>query len=66
MIDLPDAPWIRDAEKFGYPEARDFHCPVCGIENPEYFYIEDDEVIGCDCCVKRVHAYEYYVGGFNV
>lgn len=57
---LPDAPWIRDAEKFGMPEAEDFNCPVCGAENPDYFYIIDGEVAGCDCCVKRVDAYDEY------
>lgn len=38
MTDLPDAPWIREAETFGLPEAENVYCPICGEENPEYFF----------------------------
>ena len=60
--DLPDAPWIRDAEINGYPEAEDikYSCPVCGADEPEDFIIDDSgDIIGCDCCCKRRNAYEY-------
>ena len=60
MIDLPDAPWIRDAEINGMPEAETIYCPVCGAEDPEdYFLDEYDQVIGCDCCIKRKDAYDW-------
>lgn len=66
MRDLPDAPWIRETERNGAPDYEDYHCPVCGIENPEWFYFDGDEVIGCECCIKRVDAYQYIIGGMNV
>ena len=59
MIDLPDAPWIRDAEKYGAPIDEDVFCPVCGEENPEYFYIADNDVIGCSVCVGRCDPYDW-------
>lgn len=60
MIDVPDAPWIRDAEINGMPEPEDFYCPVCGAENPEKFYEIDGDVIGCECCVNVHDAYDWY------
>lgn len=60
MMDLPDAPWIRDAEINGMPEAEDVYCPVCGAENPEDFWVDDtDEVIGCTCCLHRRDPWQY-------
>lgn len=60
MIDLPDAPWIRDAEINGMPEDRTIYCPMCGAESPDQFIIQEGEVIGCECCTKRVSAYGWY------
>jgi hypothetical protein len=60
MMCLPDAPWIRDAELNGIPEAEDFFCPVCGAENPEKFYVVDGEVIGCESCVNTQDAYDWH------
>lgn len=60
MMDLPDAPWIREAELYGMPEAENFYCPVCGAENPEKFYEVDGEVIGCEECVKTHDAYDWF------
>ena len=59
--DLPDAPWIRDAEINGMPENETIYCPVCGAEDPEDFIIADGEVIGCECCTKKVDAYEWII-----
>lgn len=56
---IPDAPWIRDAEINGMPDSEDVYCPVCGEENPDTLYIVDNSVIGCECCVRRVDAYEW-------
>lgn len=56
MITIPDAPWIRDAENNGMPDGDDVYCPVCNEENPEYFYVQDGEIIGCSECVERVDA----------
>ena len=59
MMDLHDAPWIRDAELNGMPEGDDVYCPVCGEENPEDFYVHDGDVVGCSCCVKRYDPWEW-------
>ena len=56
---IPDAPWIRDAERYGVPEAPAPVCPVCG-EEAETLYVDiDGDVLGCDCCLKAVDAYDY-------
>lgn len=60
MNDLPDAPWVRDAELNGMPFTPQPGCPVCGWDEPEEFYINEyHEIIGCDHCVKAVEAYDY-------
>lgn len=61
MMDLPDAPWIREAELYGVPEAEDVYCPVCGEENPEYFYTDGTgiDVVGCSCCIKRYDPWKW-------
>lgn len=55
MQDLPDAPWIRDAELNGYPSPDPVCCPVCGDE-ANSFYLQDGIVIGCEHCVTEVDA----------
>ena len=55
MQDLPDAPWIRDAELNGYPELAPVRCPICG-EEAETFYLQDGIVIGCEHCVETADA----------
>jgi len=59
MNDLPDAPWIRDAELNGVDAPDDYHCPVCGEDNPEWFYIQDGELLGCEFCVEQVSAADW-------
>lgn len=56
---IPDAPWIRDAETNGPGCAPDVYCPICGEENPEAFYIQDNDVIGCSCCVRTADPWEW-------
>ncbi len=53
MQNLPDAPWIREAETFGMPESKVCRCPICGEEWPEYFFTAGLEVLGCSECVER-------------
>lgn len=60
--DLPDAPWIRDAELYGPDDAEEisYSCPVCGADEPEDFVFDrDGEIIGCNCCCHFRDAYEY-------
>lgn len=60
MTDLPDAPWIVEAETWGMPEAKPVFCPVCNAEDPGWFYFTRNvaggmrDVIGCSECVDRV------------
>lgn len=60
MNNLPDAPWIREAELYGVGnDTEDLYCPVCGYENPESLAIYDGDVIGCDHCIKFVDPWEW-------
>ena len=59
MNDLPDAPWIRDAEINGMPDAEDVYCPVCGEENPEYLVEQGGDIVGCECCCKRIDPWDW-------
>ena len=69
---IPDAPWIREAEMYGMPDVEDCCCPVCGAEDPEKFYYarETDEVLGCSECIGESDPYEFLAdhreeGGLN-
>lgn len=61
MMQIPDAPWIRDAELNGYPSADDDNtdCPCCGKEAEIYYLDKDDNIIGCDECIRFVDAFEW-------
>ena len=61
MQDLPDAPWIRDAELNGMPSADSVICPVCGKEC-ETIYLDDGclNVVGCDNCIRTMDAYDWF------
>jgi len=59
MENLPDAPWIRDAEINGVPDAPAPICPVCGDEAEEFYLDRDGDVIGCDRCIRLIEAYYY-------
>ena len=59
---IPDAPWIRDAELNGYPAGEDVEllCPCCGKEAESYYLDSDDNIIGCEECIRCVDACEWY------
>lgn len=61
MSQLPDAPWIREAEMYGVPEPPPVHCPVCRKEC-EWIYVdaESDSAVGCDECIKKYPADDWY------
>ncbi len=59
MIEIKDAPWIREAEQNGMPDVPDYACPVCGAENPDSYFIRDGEILGCSDCVKIRDAWEW-------
>lgn len=56
MYDLPDAPWIRDAEQNGMPEPDSYVCPICGAENPERFFLQSEDIVGCSDCIDDEQA----------
>lgn len=61
-VEVPDAPWIREAETYGLPDVGEieFSCPVCGSEQPEDFVFDRrGDIIGCSCCTHRKDAYEW-------
>lgn len=60
MTQIPDAPWIRDAEINGMPyDEKPVICQVCGAEWPEYIYKQDGTVIGCSECIETICAEDY-------
>ena len=60
MTNLPDAPWIRDAELNGVPEDPPVICPVCGAECEEIYETREyGEVLGCDQCILIRNAYDW-------
>ena len=62
MQDLPDAPWIREAEMNGMPPYDDGTepvCPICGRECETIYTDLSDTEIGCDKCIRTVDAYEW-------
>lgn len=59
MEQIPDAPWIRDAEMNGYPSEPLPKCPICGEETDTYYVDMAGDVVGCDNCVKAKDAWDY-------
>ena len=53
--DLPDAPYIREAETKGRKDT-DFSCPFCGTLFPTRLFRWSDtkEIIGCSWCISSV------------
>lgn len=60
MEQIPDAPWIRDAEMNGYPDPPPVYCPICGDEALT-FYLQDGIVIGCEHCVTETDASQEFL-----
>jgi hypothetical protein len=61
MYNLPDHPCIRNAERTGYEDGRAEkfpRCPICGKEADTIYKAKDDEIFGCDRCIKTVDAWE--------
>ena len=61
MEQIPDAPWIRDAEINGVPETPAPICPICGEEAEEFYLDYGGDVVGCDHCVRVKDAYQYQI-----
>ena len=52
MIQIENAPHIREAERNGLDCGDTVSCPICGDECETFFVSLDDEVLGCENCVK--------------
>lgn len=59
MEQIPDAPWIREAERDGFPADDPVKCPVCGEECDEIYADMYGNVFGCDECIIRQDAWEW-------
>jgi len=61
MEQIPDAPWIRQAELYGYPadEPDPVECPCCGEECETIYADRDGNVFGCDRCVMKQDSWEW-------
>ena len=59
---IPDDPIIRCMERTGMPpwEQKDsrYYCPMCGSECETVYIDEDDQIIGCDCCIRAKDVYD--------
>lgn len=52
MNSLPDAPYIRAAERFGMEEPE-MRCPLCGAVCDEVYRFSDGRPAGCNVCDRR-------------
>lgn len=62
MLDIPDDPRIREAERYGMPPYDDDPeptCPICGKECETIYTDKDGDVFGCNECVTLWEAYEW-------
>ena len=68
MEQIPDAPWIREAENRGMPPYDDEpapKCPICCRECETLFRAYDGkhktkgDVLGCEHCVTTENAWDY-------
>ena len=50
MEQVPDAPWIREAENDGMPPFDPPVCPICGEECETIYADMTGDVFGCDRC----------------
>ena len=59
MNELPDAPWIREAERDGYPSPEPVHCPCCGEECTTIYANSYGDVFACNWCLMEQDAWEW-------
>ena len=59
MTQIPDAPWIRDAEQNGMPSPEEVYCPECGEECETIYIDPSGYCCGCDKCLKAKDAWEW-------
>ena len=60
MEQIPDAPWIREAERFGMPPYDpDPVCPICGEDCTTVYMDMTGEVFACNWCLKEQDAWDW-------
>lgn len=60
MLQIPDAPWIRQAELNGVDEGPVIRCPCCWEEAESFVIDEDHTVLGCDRCTRRIDPWDWF------
>ena len=65
-MNLPDAPDIRRAERFGlkpgelpFEPEEEINCPVCGALCETVYRTQDGEIAGCNVCLEAVDAADW-------
>ena len=56
---IPDAPYIVEAERDGYPSREPVTCPCCGEECETIYADQYGNVFGCEQCVMTQDADEW-------
>ncbi len=60
--EIPDAPWIREAETYGPPDSEPLPlCPVCGEECETFYTDPEGTVLGCEHCVRAQDSWSVTV-----
>lgn len=59
MEQIPDAPWIRDAENNGVGSFDQPICPVCGEECETIYADMYGNVFACDQCLIEQDAWQW-------
>ena len=59
MTQIPDAPWIREAETKGVDDYEPVFCPVCDEECETIYRDKFGEVFGCENCITTQESYEW-------
>ena len=59
MQEIPDAPWIREAERYGVPDRDPVHCPICNAEC-DWIFLQQGDPVGCENCITQREADEWY------
>ena len=59
MEQIPDAPWIRQAELYGVPDDDPVECPICGNDCDTIYLDKSGVVCGCENCMTKQDAWDW-------
>ena len=62
MENIPNAPYITKAERYGIECPEPVHCPVCGARC-ETIYAMGSEALGCEHCIDVMDASDWAMEG---